>query len=184
MLVLTAIEQDIERVNKMTKLWHLPRPRILRTEDIQQCLRKSCWCFIEHLEVNVNTYRQLQFIHSTENDDTMSQHTRIISQRMFSLVVLQLQWPEEMCGTILTNKISAGRFSFNVIDIFLKKIQKINIMWPLPSSIILSFHLLSWANHRRWLQQELYRLIHFTITECQTLKVTFHMTITLKLLNY
>jgi len=66
-LVLTAVEQDIERINKTTKLGHLPRPWILRTENIEQCLRQPCWRFIEHLEVNVNTCWQLhvQFIHST-----------------------------------------------------------------------------------------------------------------------
>jgi len=55
---------------------------------------------------------------------SMSQHTRIISEIMFSFVILQWQSLNRMHGTILTNKTSAGRFSFNVSDIFVKKFRK------------------------------------------------------------
>jgi len=55
MLELTAVEYNIERINKTTKLRHAPWSGMLRTENIQQCLRQPRWCFIEHLEVNIDT---------------------------------------------------------------------------------------------------------------------------------
>jgi len=59
MLVLTTIQQNIERIDKMTKLWHLPWPGMLGAENVQQRLRQPCRRFLEHLEVNVDTYSQL-----------------------------------------------------------------------------------------------------------------------------